>query len=48
MLVLGGPGSGKSSIVAKIADETCQRATLKEIPGYHTCFTSVLSHLSHD
>ena len=33
MLILGGPGSGKSSIMAKMADETCQRANQKEIPG---------------
>ena len=33
MLILGPPGSGKSSIMAKIVDETCMRASKREIPG---------------
>ena len=33
MLILGGPGTGKSSIMAKMADETRKRAEKKEIPG---------------
>ena len=35
MLILGPPGSGKSSIMAKIVDETCMRASKREIPGYN-------------
>ncbi len=33
-LLLGGPGTGKSSIMARVADVTVSKALLKEIPGY--------------
>ena len=34
MLILGGPGTGKSSIIAKAADETSTLALNNKIPGY--------------
>lgn len=34
LLVLGGPGSGKSSILAKVADITEQDAFEKKLPKY--------------
>jgi broad-specificity NMP kinase len=34
MLVLGVPGTGKSSIMSKIADDTVDRAISNRIPGY--------------
>ncbi|XP_064629063.1 TPR repeat-containing protein DDB_G0287407-like isoform X2 [Lineus longissimus] len=33
MLILGGPGTGKSSIMAKVADDTVDRALKNRIPG---------------
>ena len=33
LLLLGGPGTGKSSIMARVADVTVAKALTKEIPG---------------
>ena len=33
-VLLGGPGTGKSSIMARVSDVTVSKALLKEIPGY--------------
>ena len=33
LVVLGGPGSGKSAILARIADSTATLAVQKKIPG---------------
>ncbi|XP_070562961.1 TPR repeat-containing protein DDB_G0287407-like isoform X2 [Ptychodera flava] len=33
LIILGGPGMGKSSIIAKVADEATLRASQKQIPG---------------
>ena len=34
IILLGGPGSGKSSIMARVADVAVKRALNNDIPGY--------------
>ena len=34
LILLGGPGSGKSSLLARVADVACLRAAKGEIPRY--------------
>ena len=42
LLVLGGAGCGKSSVMAKIVDDTVNKAHHHKIPGY-LCYTFDIS-----